>query len=60
LKGDKMNTQRLQLIKHIAYTVQHKKESFQGLERQAIQLADRDYVKTDKKLVDNIRELDFN
>jgi len=55
-----MNTQRLQLIKHIAYTVQHKKESFQGLERQAIQLADRDYVKTDKKLVDNIRELDFN
>jgi hypothetical protein len=55
-----MNLQRLQLIKQIAYTVQHKKESFKGLERQAIQLSDLDYIKTDKKVVDSVSELDFN
>jgi hypothetical protein len=55
-----MTNNRLQLIKQIAYNVQHKKENFQGLERQATQLSDLDYVKTDKKVVDNISELDFN
>ena len=55
-----MNTQRLQLIAKAVKLVQSEKKSFQGLERQAIQLADRDYVKTDKKVVDNISELDFN
>lgn len=55
-----MNLQRLQLIKQIAYNVQHEKKSFSGLERQAIQLSDLDYVKTDKKAVDSVLELDFN
>lgn len=55
-----MNLQRLKLIAKAAKLVQNEKKSFQGLERQAIQLADLDYVKTDKKVVDNISELDFN
>lgn len=55
-----MNLQRLQLIKQIAYNVQREKKSFSGLERQAIQLSDLDYVKTDKKVVDSVLELDFN
>ncbi len=55
-----MNLQRLQLIKQIAYTVQNQKESFKGLERQAIQLADQEYTTNNKKVVDSVSELDFN
>lgn len=55
-----MNLQRLQLIKQIAYNVQREKKSFSGLERQAIQLADQEYTTNNKKVVDNITELNFN
>jgi hypothetical protein len=55
-----MKNNRLQLIVKAAKIVQSEKKSFSGLERQAIQLSDLDYVKTDKKVVDSVSELDFN
>lgn len=55
-----MKNNRLQLIKQIAYNVQRENKSFEGLERQAIQLADQEYATNNKKVVDNIAELDFN
>jgi len=55
-----MNLQRLQLIAKAVKLVQSEKKSFEGLERQAIQLADQEYATNNKKVVDNIAELDFN
>lgn len=55
-----MNLQRLKLIAKAAKLVQNEKKSFAGLERQAIQLADQEYTTNNKKVVDNISELDFN
>lgn len=51
---------RIDLIKRIALQVQNKAVSLSGIERQAVMLADLEYVKTDKKVVDNVSELDFN
>lgn len=56
-----MNTERLSLIKNLAARIQaENNRKFKGLERQAIQLSDREYIATDKKSVDNRSELDFN
>lgn len=55
-----MNKERLQLIKQAACKVAKERLSFKGLERQAIQLSDREYVTTDKKSVDSVEVLDFN
>jgi hypothetical protein len=55
-----MKESRLQLIKHLACKVAKERVNFKGLGRQAIQLSDREYVTTDKKVVDNVSELDFN
>ena len=62
LKGiDIMKESRLQLIKSLAVKIQaENSRKFKGLERQAIQLSDREYITTDKKSVDNRNELDFN
>lgn len=44
-----MKESRLQLIKSLAAKIQlENKRKFKGLERQAIQLSDREYVTTDK------------
>ncbi len=51
---------RIELIKQLALQVQNKSVSLSGIERQAVMLADLEYVKTDKKVVDNVSELDFN
>lgn len=51
---------RIDLIKKIALQVQNKSVSLSGIERQAVMLADLEYVKTDKKVVDSVSELDFN
>lgn len=51
---------RIDLIKRIALQVQKSPVSLSGIERQAVMLADLEYVKTDKKSVDNVSELDFN
>lgn len=53
-------TNRIDLIKKIALQVQKSPVSLSGIGRQAIMLADLEYVKTDKKVVDNVSELDFN
>lgn len=55
-----MKNNRLQLIAKAAKLVQNEKKSFEGLERQAIQLADKEYTTNNKKVVDNISELNFN
>lgn len=58
---DIMNKERLQLIKNLAVRIQaENNRKFKGLERQAIQLSDREYVTTDKKVVDSVEVLDFN
>lgn len=51
---------RIDLIKKLACKVQNKPVSLSGIERQAVMLADQEYVKTNKKVVDNVSELDFN
>ncbi len=56
-----MNAERLNLIKNLAARIQlENSRKFKGLERQAIQLSDREYIATDKKSIDNRNELDFN
>ena len=56
-----MKESRLQLIKSLAAKIQmENNRKFKGLERQAIQLSDREYVTTDKKVVDSVEVLDFN
>lgn len=56
-----MKESRLQLIKNLAVKIQvENSRKFKGLERQAIQLSDREYVTTDKKVVDSVEVLDFN
>lgn len=51
---------RIELIKKLALQVQNKTVSLSGIERQAVMLADLEYVTIDKKAVDNVSELDFN
>lgn len=51
---------RIDLIKKIALQVQNKAVSLSGIERQAVMLADMEYVTIEKKIVDNVSELDFN
>lgn len=51
---------RIDLIKKIALQVQKSPVSLSGIERQVVMLADLEYVKTDKKIVDSVPELDFN
>ena len=56
----KMNKERLQLIKNAVKLVQAEKlKSLQSIERQAVAIADREYVNV-KKSVDNVSELNFN
>lgn len=56
-----MKESRLQLIKSLAARIQaENNRKFKGLERQAIQLSDREYITTDKKVVDSVEVLDFN
>ena len=56
----KMKNNRLQLIKNAVKLVQAEKlKSLQGIERQALAIADREYVNV-KKIVDNVTELNFN
>ena len=56
----KMNKERLQLIKNAVKLIQAEKlKSLQGIERQALAIADREYVNI-KKIVDNVTELNFN
>jgi hypothetical protein len=61
-----MNKEKLQLIKNAVKLVQagtivppEKLKSLQGIERQALAIADREYVNV-KKIVDNVSELNFN
>ena len=51
---------RIELIKKLALQVQNKPVSLSGIERQAVMLADLEYVTIEKKIVDNVSELDFN
>lgn len=51
---------RIELIKKLALQVQSKQLSLSGIERQAVMLADLEYVTIDKKVVDSVSELDFN
>ena len=51
---------RIELIKKLALQVQNKPVSLSGIERQAVMLADLEYVTIDKKVVDNVSELDLN
>lgn len=51
---------RIDLIKKIALQVQNNRVSLSGIERQAVMLAGLEYVTIDKKIVDNVSELDFN
>lgn len=51
---------RIDLIKKIALQVQNKPVKLADIERQAVFLADQEYVETNKKVVDNVSELDFN
>lgn len=51
---------RIDLIKKIALQVQKSPVSLSGIERQALMLADLEYVTIEKKIVDNVSELDFN
>lgn len=51
---------RIDLIKKLACKVQNKPVSLSGIERQAVMLADLEYVTIEKKIVDNVSELDFN
>lgn len=51
---------RIDLIKKLALQVQKSSVNLSGIERQVVMLADLEYVKTDKKVVDNVSELDFN
>lgn len=51
---------RIDLIKKIALQVQNKSVSLSGIERQAVMLADLEYTTVNKKVVDNVSELDFN
>lgn len=62
IKGiDTMKESRLQLIKSLAARIKaENSRKFKSLERQAIQLSDREYVTTDKKSVDSVEVLDFN
>ena len=56
----KMNKERLQLIKNAVKLIQAEKlKSLQSIERQALAIADREYVNI-KKSVDNVTELNFN
>ena len=56
----KMNKERLQLIAKAAKLVQAEKlKSLQSIERQALAIADREYVNV-KKSVDSVTELNFN
>ena len=56
-----MNIERLKLIRNLSVKIQSENSrKFKGLERQAIQLSDREYVTTDKKSVDSVSELNFN
>lgn len=55
-----MKESRLQLIKQAACKVAKERLSFKGLERQAVMLSDKEYVITDKKVVDSVEVLDFN
>lgn len=57
---DIMKESRLQLIKQAACKVAKERLSFKGLERQAVMLSDKEYVITDKKVVDSVEVLDFN
>ena len=51
---------RLQLIAKAVKLIQAEKlKSLQGIERQALAIADREYVNV-KKSVDNVTELNFN
>lgn len=52
--------ERLELIKQAACKVAKEQVNYKGLERQAIQLSDREYIITDKKSVDSVEILDFN
>lgn len=51
---------RIDLIKKIALQVQKSPVSLSGIERQAVILADLEYVTVNKKSVDNVSELNFN
>lgn len=51
---------RIDLIKKIALQVQNKSVKLAGIERQAVMLADLEYVTLDKKVVDSVSELNFN
>jgi hypothetical protein len=56
----KMKNNRLQLIKNAVKLIQAEKlKSLQSIERQAVTIADREYVNV-KKIVDNVTELNFN
>jgi len=56
----KMKNNRLQLIAKAVKLVQAEKlKSLQSIERQALAIADREYVNV-KKIVDNVTELNFN
>ena len=59
-KAIKMKNNRLQLIKNAVKLIQAEKlKSLQSIERQALAIADREYVNV-KKSVDNVSELNFN
>jgi hypothetical protein len=50
---------RLQLIKKLACKLRNNKVNLAGIERQAVMLADREYVTVSKQVAQNT-ELDFN
>jgi hypothetical protein len=55
-----MNKERLQLIVKAVKLVQAEKlKSLQSIERQAVAIADREYVNV-KKIVNSVTELNFN
>ena len=51
---------RIDLIKKLACKVKQDHLRLSGIERQAVMLADLEYVTIDKKIVDNVSELNFN
>lgn len=56
-----MNAERLKLIRSLTARIQaENSRKFKGLERQAIQLSDQEYIVTNKKVVDSVEVLDFN
>jgi len=57
-KGKNIMINRIDLIKKIALQVQNNRVSLSGIERQAVMLADLEYTTVNKKVVDNVSELD--